>query len=198
MSDTKTTIKSGFWDSVNRDRVYSADDMNKPYDMILTDGIIKGGFAVTAQSPADMTVNVAAGRALLAGKWVDSATQVMTVPANATLYSRIDSVILQIDANVSAREASLVYRTGTAAATPQAPALVNTGGITELRIANITVAAGASSIASGNISDTRGTAACPYASLEDLGINDQIADVVSITNKVKTSFFSQLFDFRIH
>ena len=162
MADTKYAVKSGFYDSVNHDRLYSADDMNQPYKSMLSAGIIEGGFAVTPQSTPDMTVNVAAGHALLGDKWVDAAAKTLTVPENTALYGRIDAIVLRVDINTDVRAADLIYRTGTPASEPEAPALIGTTGIYEVRLANITVAAGATAIAAAQISDQRGTSGCPY------------------------------------
>ena len=125
MSDTLYSVKSGFYDAINHDRLYSADDMNQPYKEIMTEGIDADGFAVTPQSTPDMTITVAAGHAFLGGKWVDSIATTMDVPANTALYGRIDSVILRVDVNSEVREANLIYRTGTPADTPEAPALIH-------------------------------------------------------------------------
>lgn len=165
MSDTKYSVKSGFYDAINHDRLYSADDMNQPYKSMLSAGIIEGGFAVTPQSTPDMTVNVAAGHALLGDKWVDAAAKTLTVPENTALYGRIDAVVLRVDINTGVRAADLIYRTGTPASEPEAPALIGTTGIYEVRLANITVVAGATAIAAAQISDQRGTSGCPYVTM---------------------------------
>lgn len=181
MADTKYAVKSGFYDSVNRDRLYSADDMNQPYKEILTEGIDAGGFEVTPQSTPNMTVNVAAGHAFLGGKWVDAVARTLTVPENTAMYGRYDAVVLQVDTNSDVREASIVYRTGTPAAIAEIPALINTGGISEVMLAYITVAAGATSISTSYIHDTRGGANCPYADIKlgQLVREQQITDDVT-------------------
>ncbi len=181
MADTKYAVKSGFYDSVNRDRLYSADDMNQPYKEILTEGIDAGGFEVTPQSTPNMTVNVAAGHAFLGGKWVDAVARTLTVPENTAMYGRDDAVVLQVDTNSDVREASIVYRTGTPAAIAEIPALINTGGISEVMLAYITVAAGATSISTSYIHDTRGGSDCPYADIKlgQLVREQQIAEDVS-------------------
>lgn len=168
MADTRYTVDSGFYDSVNQDRLYSADEMNMPYKDILSEGIFEasGGFEVTATSTPSMKVNVAAGTALLSGKWISADAKVLIVPNNTSLYPRKDSIILQVDRDVNVRAAALIYRTGTPAQTPQHPALETGDWISELRIADITVVAGATSIVAGQITDTRGTEECPYASFK--------------------------------
>lgn len=81
MADTRYAAKSGFYDSQNRDRLYSADDMNEPYKSILTEGIVEQttGFQVT--NPSGTTLKVAAGKAILGGKWVDAEDTNITVPS---------------------------------------------------------------------------------------------------------------------
>lgn len=172
MADTSIIIESGFYDSINRDRLYSADDMNKPYKDLISEGVygaIVGttstAFAVTAGS--GLAVSVAAGKALLGGRWVNT-DEAITLEVPAASGARIDSVILRVDTNNSARNASLIYRTGSASA---APALVTSTGITELRLANVSVASGATSIAASNITDTRTFATLNIA-------NDQLEDVL--------------------
>ena len=181
MADTKYAVKSGFYDSVNRDRLYSADDMNQPYKEIQTEGIDAGGFEVTPQGTPNMTVNVSAGHAFLGGKWVDAAATTVTVPENTALYSRIDSIILQVDVNTSVRAAAIIYRTGTPSDTPVAPDLINSDGISEVRLANIAVAASATAIAAAQITDKRGGTDCPYADIKlgQLVRQQQITDDVT-------------------
>jgi len=182
MSDTRYLVESGFYDAVNHDRVYSADQMNEPYKMVFTEGIIEGGFAVTQNSPAGMSVLVAHGNALLGGKWAASKTQkILTVPDNSAMYGRYDAVILQVDTNTDVREAAVVYRTGTPAAEPETPALINSGGISEVMLAYITVAAGATSISTSYIHDTRGGSNCPYMTLNvaDAQIESALMEIIT-------------------
>ena len=167
MADDKKTITSGFYDAVNGDRVYTAEDMTKPYSLILEDGLVERSHAWEVGGNSGMTVRVQRGQAMLAGKWIESKTVVLfQVPGNASIYSRIDSIILQVDTRSGVRSAGLVYRTGTAAASPVHPNINYLTGVTEMRIADITVAAAAHDIASADITDYRGTADCPWLQLK--------------------------------
>lgn len=168
MADTKINVTSGFYDAVSNDRLYTADQMNMPYKRLVSNGIFAQpdgtaslDFQVLALS--GMTVNVQPGNAICGDKWVENDAAVpVEVSGNTSVNSRIDSIILQVDRTMAGRAASIVYRQGTAAATPAAPALVNSGGIYELRLANITVAPSASGIAQGSITDCRGSSDCPW------------------------------------
>lgn len=170
MADTSFPVSSGFYDAINHDRTYTADDMNRPYKRVVTDGV----FATPAGDPStDFQVFpgtgtreliVSAGQGIVFSKWFENPAPItVEVPANNTLYSRIDSVVLRVDVSDAVRAGSIVYRTGTAAASPTPPA-INAGGNSakEYRVANITVSAGASAIAQSNIEDCRGSDECPW------------------------------------
>lgn len=172
MSDTRYAAKSGFYDSQNRDRLYSADDMNEPYKSILTEGIVEEATGFQVTNPSGTTLKVAAGKAILGGKWVDAEDTNITVPSNTALYGRIDAVVLQVDARTQTRAAAIIYRTGTPAETPEAPALLTTTGITEVRLANVAV----STADAITITDKRGGSDCPYITI-NVG-NAQIEDAV--------------------
>ena len=165
MSDIFQTITGGFFDSVNKDRLYSADQMNMPYKKIVSDGIFSeganGGTAFKVASGSGMTVSVAPGNALIGGKWCENEDDVsVVVSANTSEAARIDSIILRLDNSVETRAIGIVYRQGGASA----PSLESATNIKEFRLANINVAVDAASITEANIVDTRGTAECPWVS----------------------------------
>lgn len=163
MADTYYSIDSGFYDSVNKDRLYSADDMNRPYKSILTEGIFQkdDGFAVTAAG--GMLIRVAAGIALLGERWIDAdEVENIPVPENTSLYNRTDSVILQINNKTEVRAGRIVYRTGTPGSGNAPDLITGDDDIAEVRLANIFVASNAAAITSANITDRRGSTDCPY------------------------------------
>lgn len=180
MADTIIAAKAGFFDAVSDDRTYSADDMNMPYKKVISNGV----FATQQGTPSTdlqvltagngMGIIVSAGNAIIGNKWFElSSAQSITVANNAAIVPRIDSVIAQMDTRQAGRAGNIVYRTGAAASTPTAPAINQTSGVYELRLANIYVAAGATSILQSNITDMRGSADCPW--------------VTSLINQVDTS-----------
>lgn len=157
MADTIRDIRGGFFDSVSRDRLYSADDMNNPYKHIMRDGIfnVDDGFEVTATG---MTVYVSPGTALIGGKWAesDTVTFAVTAPESGSTY-REDCVVLRMDPRESVRKCQIIYRTGSTE-------LVTGNGIVEFRLARVIVNPGATSLAEA-ITDDRGTTECPYVTL---------------------------------
>lgn len=168
MADILYEISGGFFDSVNQDRTYSAEQMNMPYKRIVTDGIFpdqngNGSEDFIVRPDGGMYVSVNTGNALVGGKWaeLDSVT-VLHVPQNTSANGRIDSIILRADTSVNVRAVCIVYRQGTEAASPTPPALESNENVTELRLADIAVGAGVSTITAANITDQRGGAECPW------------------------------------
>lgn len=163
MLDTTFLISGGFFDAVDSDRLYSADQMNQPYKKIISDGLFfeggDGGNIFKATAGGGMKVNIGPGNAMIGGKWAENKDALaVEVSGNTSGSARIDSIILQCDKSREVRAVQIVYRQGTTTA----PDLVNSDDITELRLANILVPSAASAIASENITDTRGGAECPW------------------------------------
>lgn len=170
MADTLIEIKSGFYDAIDNDRTYYADDMNRPYKRVISNGV----FANPAGTPSNdfqvfanggMQITIKAGEGLFGNKWTQNSTdQIMTVQSNTSHYLRIDSIIVQVDLTRSGRKASIVYRTGVPSQSQDAaaPSINLYTDIVEYRIANIYVYQNVSEILQENISDTRGSAECPW------------------------------------
>ena len=160
MADQSFSISSGFYNSVNGDRVYSADDMNLPYKRFVSEGVYappsyNERFSLH-QTGEDLILTLSAGGALFAGKWIDSpAAQEITVPANNTAYNRIDTLLIQVDTRLEGRAAYLVYRTGTPSANPVHPDINHATGVYELPLYDVDIDAGATAIYMDDIHDRR-------------------------------------------
>lgn len=169
MAETKYQINGGFFDSVNKDRLYTADDMNRPYKRIISEGV----FATPQGTPSSdlqvlsagsgMNIIVKKGEGLLGQKWYENPNDLtITVPSNTNIVPRRDSVILQIDKRTSGRVPNIVYREGTPSSNPQVPPIGTIDNVIERRIANIYVAAGANYIGQDAIVDLRGSSELPW------------------------------------
>lgn len=169
MAEQKFLINGGFFNSINNDRLYSAEDMNRPYKRVITEGIFatpqgtpSTDFQVVSANNA-MNIIVKAGEGLLGGKWFESPNdKVITVPANNNINPRRDSVIIQIDNRQSGRVPNIVYREGTPSTNPQVPDISTNPSVIEIRVANIYVAAGATNINDDAIVDLRGSDECSW------------------------------------
>lgn len=155
-------VTYGFFNSLNGDRTYNADQMSRYFDGLISNGVyesIGGGLQVLASS--GMTVNVSTGRAIIDCKWLhnDAALALTITAANASL-NRYTAVVARLD--VSNRQMLITTKDGTAASSPVKPAMTNTSTIKELCLAYIYVAAGTTSITQAEIEDTRASSACGW------------------------------------
>lgn len=147
------TIKSGFFNSLNHDRVYDADDINSIFDGIITDGVfgnIGSKFNVTPGS--GMTVNVGTGKARFHQIFVENdANLVLQVSQSDVLLNRIDAVVIRVDRTMNGRIGNVVIVKGSPSQNPAAPTLSNDNQIWDMPIAYINVKANANNINSSDI-----------------------------------------------
>ena len=151
------SIKSGFFNSLNNDRLYNAEDMSEYFEGLVSNGVyytVGDALEVSAIS-GSMSVNVASGRAMIDCRWLrNTADTELEVSAASSTATRVDSVAVKLDTD--AREMSLVVVTGGSTA----PDLVDTATVKWLRLANLVIAAGATQVTAVN--DLRGSESCPW------------------------------------
>jgi hypothetical protein len=144
--------------------VYSARVTRQLMSLIGTEGVVSGLTVVQRSAGANMSVDVAAGKAIVEGD--DQANQYLYLSVNEGTVNlpvqgadptnpRIDRVVLEIrDTNAggpAGDDASLRVIEGTPAGSPTAPALPDSA----ISLALIDVAAAATSILDANITDTQ-------------------------------------------
>lgn len=141
-----------FFDSNNGDRKYNAKSFELWLKKFFTSGVFTGDLQVTANG--NMTVNVSTGYANVDGKvgFFEEDKTLNINTANGSM-ERIDTIVIERD-DIE-RNISLKVITGTPATSPVATALVRTGGIYQLGLAQIRVPAGETKIVQANIKDTR-------------------------------------------
>jgi len=144
--------KGRFFNAVDNDRLYNADDINAIIAAIATTGINGDGFTVTPLS--GLTVTIAPGEAVIEGHLytLDEPKNLTCDAAHAT-NPRIDAVVIRLDNDARTITSQIVK--GTPAASPVAPSPMRTGTIYDLVVAHIYIPASAASITAGNITDTR-------------------------------------------
>ena len=147
------TIKSGFFNSLNHDRVYDADDINSVFDGIITDGVfgnIGKRFVVTPGS--GMSVNVGTGKARFHQIFVENdANLVLQIPQSDVLLNRIDAVVIRVDRTMSGRTGNIVVLKGMPSQNPIAPTLSNDNQIWDMPIAYINIKANVNKVNSSDI-----------------------------------------------
>lgn len=166
-------ITSGFFNSLNSDRLYTAEQLSEYYKGLVSDGVLQNylsGLQVLASSPASMIVNVQPGRAYLDSRWMEiDAVEPMTISAAHVTLNRYTAVCVHLD--LANRLMELVTVDGTPASTPTRPTPAASATDLYLVLAYVYVAAGATSLTAENISDQRAnTAICGYVN----GLVDQV------------------------
>ena len=147
----------GFFNSVNKDRVYDAADVARFLKKFFTNGIFNNTLQVSSND--NMTISVAAGQANIEGySYENTESLVLNIDDSDGTLSRIDSVIVRLD--LSNRQITTQILQGSSATEPSQPSIIRSGNIYDLRLANISVPAGATRITSDMITDTRFTSDC--------------------------------------
>lgn len=156
------TYRGGFYNNqvVNgsNDRVYTAEDIRKPYDVVFTDGIMPeadgtAGETLKVNSVGGMAISVNPGNAKLGGAWFENAALFNIILDAAASADRYDCVILRNDDSDEVREPSIYIKS--LAAIPKVADLTRSEKIYEVCLAYIHVPALAESITDDNIVDTR-------------------------------------------
>lgn len=141
------------------DRTYNANDYCDNLATVIKNGVVySSNDDLKVSAHAGMAISVGYGRAWINGHWFfnDSAYTGLTIAtAPSGNNARIDRVVLRLDTSTAVRSVALAVKTGTAAATPAAPALTRSGSVYELALADIYVGAGVLSITNDNITDLR-------------------------------------------
>jgi hypothetical protein len=147
--------KSGFFNSSSGDRLYDATDFAAYFGSLVSNGIFYANTTNLQVTPATgMTVSIAVGSA-----WINGYRYENTEAMNKTLtnangsYPRIDRLVIRW--SLLERSITAVVLTGTAAASPTAPTLTRNAEVFELCLADVLVPQAATSITTGNITDTR-------------------------------------------
>ena len=184
-------VTYGFFNSVNDDRTYNADQISEYFLKLISNGVFATPTnAMQVQAATGMVVNVSPGWGFINCKWVKNDNLYpLTVDASDIILNRIDRVVLRLDTSLSYRNISIQIKNGTAAANPTPPELTRNGDIYELSLAQIYVGAGVEEITQAEITDERPDVnVCGFIT----GLIDQI-DTTNLFAQF-TSAFTQWFD----
>lgn len=170
----------GFYNSLNGDRKYDAEQMSSLFDGIINDGVymaIGDHFNVTAGS--DLTVLVGTGRAWFNHTWtLNDSKLTLVIPTPEAVESRIDAVVLEVDHTDGVRANAIKIIEGNPSAdNPQRPQLVHTDYRNQYALAYVSVAPNVTSITQANITNNIGMSDCPFVTgaVQNMVIDDLIA-----------------------
>lgn len=150
--------KSGFFNSVNGDRLYNADDMSKIFDGLITDGVYESVDDKLAVQPnSDMTIQIATGRGWFNKRWVENSTPyTLTIESADVTLNRYAAVCIKVDNTDSVRNATPYIKYSEYATTAVKPTMTRTDTIKEYCLAYVYIPANTKTITASLIEDTRG------------------------------------------
>lgn len=155
-------VTYGFFNSINGDRTYDADQMSEYFNGLVSNGVYESvGNGLQVLAGTGMTVEVQSGRGLINCKWLSN-NSVLTLDitsANAIL-NRYTAIVLRLD--IVNRLMTITTKDGTAASSPVKPTMQNDASMVELCLAYVYVGAAVTSISQSNIEDMRGSSLCGW------------------------------------
>lgn len=159
-------VTSGFYNSINGDRTYNAEQMSAIFDGIINDGVLANigkVFQVRVSVSERGIVSVGTGRAWFNSTWIyNDSPGFIQLADSDSLLDRIDAVVIEVDHSESVRAANIKRVTGTAASNPTKPAMTNTDEVHQYPLAYIHRTAGTNAISDSDITNAVGTTECPY------------------------------------
>lgn len=153
--------ESGFFNSVNGDRVYNADQMSSIFEGLITDGVYEAvGDKLAVQPSSAMTIQIASGRGWCKKHWFNNtAPYQMTLEASDVTLNRYCAVCIKVDDSDSVRDAKPTLKYSEFATNPVKPQPTNTETVKELILAYVYIRAKATEITASDIEDARGNEA---------------------------------------
>ena len=156
-------LNSGFFNSLDGDRKYDAEDFGKLFEGIITDGVFNNvgkKFEVTAGG--SNLVNVDTGRGWKSGVWFENDTPAaVELPLPEVGMNRVDSVVVNIDMTTRLTTFEVVKGPPKAGSWP-IPSVTNTSTVKQVRLANIRRWPGSAVVTRDHITNTVGNSETPW------------------------------------
>lgn len=180
-------LTSGFFNSLNGDRPYNAQQMSDIFKGLITDGVYEAvGNKMAVQPNNGMTIQIATGRGWFGGHWLNNdAEYLQVVEAADVLLNRYCAVCVRVDEGEAVRAVTVYLKYSDFATTPVKPEMERTETVKEYCLAYIYIKAGASEITAGDIEDTRSnTELCGWVT----GLIEQL-DTTTLYSQWQALFF---------
>lgn len=157
-------VTSGFFNSLNGDRRYNAEQMSSLFDGIINDGVFINIGTAFKVSPEDgQNIVVGPGRAWFNSAWINNDSDLLIPLSDSEiLLDRIDAVVIEVNHDEAVRNGTIQVITGVPSSGPLNPTLINSGKIHQYPLAYIFRSAGSKIVTQGDITNKVGTSECPY------------------------------------
>ena len=138
----------GFFNSINGDRLYDADQMSRIFEGLITDGVYESvGDKLAVQPNSGMTIQIATGRGWFNKRWVENSTPyTMTLDASDVILNRYAAICVRVDSADSGRTAVPYIKYGEYASNPVKPSMEHSETVNEYCLAYVFIGAGVTQI----------------------------------------------------
>lgn len=162
----------GFFDSVDHDRTYSAEQFSSIFSGIITDGVLKtvpidgdiyNNDCFALMPAGAMNIYVGRGRAWFNNTWSQNGTRMaIALDASHGVLNRYDTIVLEVNTRTESRTNSIKVLKGTPATNAIKPLPTNEDGLYQHVLGYVYIPARASVIKASNIENVVGTSETPY------------------------------------
>lgn len=186
-------LKFGFFNSSGGDRLYSADDIGRYLQGIISSGVYADtSTSLQVLSGGGMEVLVQPGRGMLDYHYLENTEPLALTLSNGGTLDRIDAIVMRLD--LTNRLCEIAVKEGTPAATPKAPTMSRTDVKKEYMLASVYVTKLATSITQENITDTRAdNTVCGWVH----GLIDQV-DTAALFAQYQAAYAAELANMRTY
>lgn len=149
--------ESGFFNSVNGDRLYDADKFNEIFEGLLTNGVFQNvGNMLKVEPNEGMVIQVDTGRGWFNNHWVrNSSEKLITLEGSDNVLNRYAAVIVRVDESTAVRDVTCTVKYSAFDSSPVKPTMTRTELVNEYCLAYVFIPAKATAITEENIEDTR-------------------------------------------
>lgn len=158
------SVTSGFFNSLNGDRRYNAEQMSAIFDGIINNGIFASiGTAFGVRSATGNNITVGIGRAWFNSAWIyNDSILPLECEESEVVLNRYDAVVIEVNHSQEVRSGTIKIVQGTPGSTAAKPTMLHTDYVHQYPLAYIYRPAGSSGISQSNIENRIGTSECPY------------------------------------
>lgn len=160
-------LTCGFFNSINKDRLYDAIQFGQIFDGIIADGVyatyLKGMVVIASDNPNEVIIQP--GRAWFNHTWsYNDANLPFEAPEPEVLLDRIDTLVLDVNLEQAERNNTYIWVQGTPSSqNPQPPALIRSVTHNQYPLCDVYRKAGTTMIYTKDITNRIGTSDTPFA-----------------------------------
>ncbi len=157
-------VTCGFFNAIEMDRVYNAEQMGAMFDGVITDGVFAGvGDKLMIRPVNGMVVTVGTGRAWFDSTWTkNDAPLPLNVPVADIYLARKDAIVLEVNKTEPIRNNNIFVKAGTPSASPLPPDMTRDDQVTQYALGYVTIPAGTTVITAAMIDQNVGKSDCPF------------------------------------